>query len=121
MRTASPSRPRPGPCGLRPVAIASYTLWPVQPRKFPAPRFRSSRNRVGLTTFRSKLGKKETKLSTAAITVSVDAATGAVSFFSKDGKTVLAEPKEGGKSFDVPSVAEMKTWQVQQTFSFALR
>ena len=29
---------------------------------------------------------------------------------------MLAEPKDGGKSFDVPSLAEMKTWQVQQTF-----
>ena len=63
-----------------------------------------------------KVGKKETKLSTGAITVSVNAATGAVSFFSKDGKAVLAEPAEGGKTFDVPSVAEMKTWQVQQSF-----
>ena len=63
-----------------------------------------------------KAGKKETQLSTAAITISVNAATGAVSFFSKDGKAVLAEPAEGGKTFDVPSVAEMKTWQVQQSF-----
>src|SRR5882724_7723350 len=63
-----------------------------------------------------KVGKKETKLSTAAIIISVNAATGAVSFFSRDGKAVLAEPTEGGKPFDIPSVAEMKTWQVQQSF-----
>ena len=44
-----------------------------------------------------------------------------MSFSSKDGKPLLAEPKEGGKAFDVPSVFETKTWQVQQTFSFALR
>ncbi|MGA8309123.1 MAG: TIM-barrel domain-containing protein, partial [Terriglobales bacterium] len=66
--------------------------------------------------FQIKEGKKETKLSTGAITVSINAATGALSFFSKDGKAVLAEPAEGGKTFDVPSVAEMKTWQVQQSF-----
>jgi len=48
--------------------------------------------------------------------VIIDAATGAVSFFSKDGRPVLTEPKEGGKVFDVPSVFETKTWQVQQSF-----
>lgn len=63
-----------------------------------------------------EVAKKGTKLSTAAITVNVNAATGAVRFVSSDGKLVLAEPKDGGKGFDVPSVAEAKTWQVQQTF-----
>ena len=29
---------------------------------------------------------------------------------------MLSEPKEGGKTFDVPSVFETKTWQVQQSF-----
>ena len=62
-------------------------------------------------------GKNQVKFSTEAITVTVDTATGALTFKSKDGKTVLAEPKNGGKAFDVPSVFEMKTWQVQQTFS----
>ena len=63
-----------------------------------------------------KVGKKEAKLSTTSITVTVDAASGAVSFLSSDGKVVLAEPKQGGKDFEVPSVFELKTWQVQQTF-----
>ena len=62
------------------------------------------------------VGKNVVKLSTGAITMSVSAMTGAVSFFSADGKTVLAEPKQGGKTFDVPSLAEMKKWQVQQSF-----
>jgi len=62
------------------------------------------------------VGKNVVKLSTGAITMSVSAMTGAVSFFSADGKTVLAEPKQGGKTFDVPSLAEMKAWQVQQSF-----
>ena len=68
-----------------------------------------------------KIGKKDVTLSTAGVTVSVNATTGAVSFLSKDGKAVLAEPKDGGKSFDVPSLAEMKTWQIQQTFRIAFR
>ena len=68
-----------------------------------------------------KIGKKDVKLSTAGVTVSVNATTGAVSFLSRDGKTVLAEPRDGGKSFDVPSLAEMKTWQIQQTFRIAFR
>ena len=63
-----------------------------------------------------KIGKKDVTLSTAGVTVSVNATTGAVSFLSRDGKAVLAEPEDGGKSFDVPSLAEMKTWQIQQTF-----
>jgi len=60
--------------------------------------------------------KNEIKLSTAAIAVTVDRATGAVTFLSKEGIPVLVEPKEGGRAFDVPSVFETKTWQVQQTF-----
>jgi alpha-D-xyloside xylohydrolase len=48
--------------------------------------------------------------------VTIDSATSAVTFLSKDGKLLLAEPKEGGKAFDVASVYEMKTWQLQQSF-----
>jgi len=58
----------------------------------------------------------EVRLSTGAITVTVDTATGALTFLSKDGNPMLAEPKDGGKAFDVPSIFEAKTWQVQQTF-----
>jgi alpha-D-xyloside xylohydrolase len=61
--------------------------------------------------------KNDVKLSTEAISVTVDTATGALTFLSKDGNAVLAEAKNGGKEFDVPSVFETKTWQVQQTFS----
>jgi alpha-D-xyloside xylohydrolase len=63
-----------------------------------------------------KVGKKEVELTTAAVKVTVNATTGAVSFLSMDGKLVLGEPKDGGKAFDVPAIAEMKTWQIQQTF-----
>ena len=68
-----------------------------------------------------KIGKKDVTLSIAGVTVSVNATTGAIVFLSKDGKPVLAEPKDGGKSFNVPSLAEMKTWQIQQTFRIAFR
>ena len=61
--------------------------------------------------------KNEVKLLTETITVTVDLATGTVTFLSKEGKPVLAEPKDMGKAFDVPSLFETKTWQVQQTFS----
>src|ERR1043166_2994514 len=63
-----------------------------------------------------KIAKKEITVSTAAVAVNVNAVTGALSFLSPEGKVLLAEPKNGGKSFDVPSIAEMNTWQVQQTF-----
>lgn len=62
------------------------------------------------------IGRKDVKLSTSAVTVTVDATTGAVTFLSRSGQRLLAEPREGGKAFDVPSLAEMPTWQVQQTF-----
>ncbi len=61
-------------------------------------------------------GKAEIRLTTSAAMVVVDPSSGAITFQSKDGKTVLAEPKLGGKSFNVPSLFESKLWQVQQTF-----
>ena len=63
-----------------------------------------------------RVGKTETLLSSPAITVLVNAATGAITFASKDRRVLLAEPQAGGKSFDVPSIFEAKTWQVQQSF-----
>ncbi len=68
-------------------------------------------------SFQVASDKNKVTLSTEEITVSVDQLTGAVSFSKKDGAPLLAEPKEGGKAFDVPSVFETKTWEVQQTFS----
>jgi alpha-D-xyloside xylohydrolase len=62
------------------------------------------------------IAKQEVRLSTAALAVAIDTATGAIKFLSPDGNVVLTEPKQGGKSFDVPSVFEAKSWQVQQTF-----
>ncbi|HKW17973.1 MAG TPA: TIM-barrel domain-containing protein [Terriglobales bacterium] len=62
------------------------------------------------------VGKTDAQLSTPALTITINAATGAIKFLSKDGETLLAEPKQGGKAFEVPSVFEAKTWQVQQTF-----
>lgn len=63
-----------------------------------------------------KADKNNLRISSAAITVAIDSATGAVSFLSKDGKVVLAEPKNGGKAFDLPSLYEAKTWHLQQSF-----
>ena len=63
------------------------------------------------------VGKKEVVLRTPAVTVNVDRTTGALTFLTKDGESVLAEPKGGGKAFDIPSLFETKAWQVQQTFS----
>jgi len=63
------------------------------------------------------VGKKEVVLRTPAVIVNVDRTTGALTFLTKDGESVLAEAKGGGKAFDIPSLFETKTWQVQQTFS----
>jgi len=98
-------------CGDRVVhVIASPTS------EIPTPKVPIVTQPCQASNVQTKIGKKDIRLSTGTMTVSVDAASGAVTFLSADGKTLLAEPKQGGKSFDVPSVAEMKTWQVQQTF-----
>jgi len=98
-------------CGDRVIhVVASPTS------EIPSPKVPIVTQTCRANNIQVKVGKKETKLSTVAITISVNAATGAVSFVSKDGKSLLTEPTEGGKTFDVPSVAEMKTWQVQQRF-----
>jgi len=98
-------------CGDRVIHVVAFPT-----SEIPSPKVPIVTQTCRADNLQVKVGKKETKLSTAAITIFVNAATGAVSFFSKDGKAVLAEPAEGGKTFDVPSVAEMKTWQVQQSF-----
>ena len=98
-------------CGDRVVhVIASPTS------EIPGPKVPIVMQPCQASKLQVKIGKKDIRLSTGTMTLSVDAASGAVTFLSADGKTLLAEPKQGGKSFDVPSVAEMKTWQVQQTF-----
>src|SRR5207248_8968459 len=61
-------------------------------------------------------GKREVKLQSATVTVSIDTVSGALTFSSKDGTPILAEAQDGGKAFNVPSVFETKFWQVQQTF-----
>lgn len=65
-----------------------------------------------------KAGKTDFKIFTATLIVTIDKATGSISFSSSDGRQVLAEPRQGGKAFAVASVApaEPQTWQVQQTF-----
>ncbi len=98
-------------CGDRVVhVIASPTS------EIPTPKVPIVTQSCQASNVQTKIGKKDIRLSTGTMTVLVDAASGAVTFLSADGKTLLAEPKQGGKSFDVPSVAEMKIWQVQQTF-----
>ena len=68
------------------------------------------------SNFEFKADTKNLTISNSVIGVTIDPTTGAVTFLSKDGKLLLAEPKEGGKAFDVRSVYEMKTWQLQQSF-----
>jgi alpha-D-xyloside xylohydrolase len=98
-------------CGDRVIhVVASPTS------ELPSPKVPIVTQPCRANNLRVKVGKKETRLSTASITVTVDEADGAVRFLSSDGKVVLSEAEEGGKAFDVPSLAEMKTWQVQQTF-----
>ncbi len=99
-------------CGDRIIHIvASPTA------EIPAPKVPVVTQPCKAENLQVQFGKNQVKFLTEAITVTVDAATGALTFTSKDGKPVLAEPKGGGKAFDVPSVFETSIWQVQQTFS----
>jgi alpha-D-xyloside xylohydrolase len=110
LRTASGAM-RVEVCGDRVIhVVASPTS------EIPSPEVPVVTQPCRANNFQVRVGKKEVRLSTAAITVTIDAATGAVSFLSRDGRPVLSEPREGGKAFDVPSVFETKVWQVEQGF-----
>ena len=82
----------------------------------PAPKVPVAVHPCHASALQKDTGREAISLSSSTITVRVNLASGAITFLSKDGKTVLAEPHAGGKSFDVPSVWETKEWQVQQTF-----
>jgi alpha-D-xyloside xylohydrolase len=98
-------------CGDRAIhVVASSTS------ELPSPKVPIVTQPCRANNLQVKIEKKEVRLTTGAITVTVNATTGAVSFFSKDGKLVLAEPKYGGKSFAVQALSGAKFWQVQQTF-----
>ena len=98
-------------CGDRVIhVVASSTS------EIPTPKVPIVTQPCRANNFQVDIGKKQVRLSTAAIRVTVDTATGALTFSSRDGRPVLSEPKEGGKTFSVPSVFEAKSWQVQQTF-----
>jgi alpha-D-xyloside xylohydrolase len=98
-------------CGDRVIhVIASRTS------EIPTPKVPIVTQPCQPNNFQVSARKKEVRLSTAAVTVAVDLATGALSFSSRDGRPLLSEPKEGGKAFDVPSIFEAKAWDVQQTF-----
>src|SRR5690242_4235513 len=98
-------------CGDRVIhVVASRTS------EIPQPKVPVATQPCRANSVQVKTSKNEVRLSTSMVTAAVDSATGAVSFLSADGKSLLTEPKQGGKVFDVPSLFEAKTWQVQQTF-----
>jgi alpha-D-xyloside xylohydrolase len=98
-------------CGDRVIHVVASSISEIPNPKVPVVTQPCKADNVQVQS-----AKNEVKLLTEAFAVTVDRATGAVTFLSKEGKPVLAEPKDGGKAFDVPSVFETKTWQVQQTF-----
>ena len=98
-------------CGDRAVHVVASPTSEIPTPKVPIVTSPCSAKNVQVN-----VGKHEIKVSTQALTVRIDAAAGAISFLSGNGSVLLAEPKQGGKSFEVPSVFEAKTWQVQQSF-----
>jgi alpha-D-xyloside xylohydrolase len=98
-------------CGERVVHVIASPTSEIPPPKVPV-----VTQPCRAASLQVKVGRTETTLLTPAITVAVNTSTGALSFSSVDGNAVLTEPSQGGKAFDVPSSAESKTWQIQQTF-----
>ncbi|MBV9342743.1 MAG: DUF5110 domain-containing protein, partial [Acidobacteria bacterium] len=98
-------------CGDRVVHVVVSPTSEIPSPKVPIVTQPCRANNLGI-----KADTKNLKLSSPEVAVSIDAATGALTFLSADGKLLLAEPKQGGKAFDVPSIFETKTWQVQQSF-----
>lgn len=98
-------------CGDRIVHVVAS-----RSREIPSPKVPVVTKSCGADNVRSNVGTEEIQLSTAVLRVVVKKATGAITFVSQDGNAVLAEPPQGGKTFDVSSSSEGKTWPVQQTF-----
>ena len=98
-------------CGDRVVhVIASRTA------DLPTPKVPVVTQACRAGALKAETRNNEIRLSSSAVTVVVNPANGAITFLSNEGKAVLAEPQEGGKSFDIPSNAEAKLWDLQQSF-----
>src|ERR1041385_5174792 len=99
-------------CGDRVVHVVATTS-----NEIPAPKVPVLTQSCRANNLQVEIGKKDVRLSTTELRIVVDSSNGALSFLSKNGEPLLTEPSGGGKSFDVPSLAEAKTWQLQQTRS----
>ena len=82
-RMVSLSRPTLEPCGLRSAEIASSTLSPVRHAEIPSPKVPSRDSTCKAENIQVASEKNEFRLSTPAITVTVDRATGALSLLSR--------------------------------------
>jgi alpha-D-xyloside xylohydrolase len=98
-------------CGDRVVHVVATHASEIPKPQVPVVIGRCEGNNV-----RINVDNQAVSLSTSALKLRIDGRTGAINFLSPNEKLILAEPKQGGKSFDVPSVFEAKTWQIQQTF-----
>jgi alpha-D-xyloside xylohydrolase len=98
-------------CGDRVVHVVASPTSEIPAPKVPVAIQACKAQNLQVTSDENKV-----KISTDAMSVTVNTATGALTFASQHGERVLSEPKQGGKEFDVPSVFEAKTWQIQQTF-----
>jgi alpha-D-xyloside xylohydrolase len=98
-------------CGDRVVHVVASRTSEIPTPKVPVVTQPCRAENVQIET-----GKDKVKLHNGAIAVTIDTATGAVSFISSEGKPLLAEPRDGGKTFDVSAIFENKIWQAQQTF-----
>ncbi|KAA6456635.1 DUF5110 domain-containing protein [Acidobacteria bacterium AB60] len=98
-------------CSERAVHVVASHTGQIPPAKVPVVTQPCSEKSV-----RVRSGKDQITISTPKISVLVNRANGAVAFQSPEGKTLLAEPSQGGKQFDVPGTYEAQNWQVKQEF-----
>ncbi len=66
--------------------------------------------------FRVSSNKSTIVIHTAALQVNIGRETGVLSFLSPDGKTILSEPKNGGRELSPETIDGRSAFQVQQTF-----
>jgi alpha-D-xyloside xylohydrolase len=66
--------------------------------------------------FKVVSNKSTVVIHTAALQVSIDRETGALSFLSADGKTILSEPRGGGRELTPETIDGKPAFQVQQKF-----
>ena len=68
------------------------------------------------SNFKVVSDKSTVAIRTAALEISIDRETGALRFLSADGKSLLSEPRDGGRTLTPATIDGTPTFHVQQEF-----